>query len=248
MADRPPRTDYFREREAWERRNPSIADSAAISLSTLVSIADSKAVRASSMASSVSINTSIGNSIAVQASSMASSNSINVSTAWTMAASASTRASSVSVNLSTAASSLSLITSTADSKGVLASSALSSHIIDTDPHTQYSLYDVITYGANGNIATTSLQGQVGKITGAFTLNLPTAVADYHGSFFASTAAVFSIDVLTATDIIILDGVALAAGHKITSDGTLGAKVFIECTEAGYYRATSILGVFADGGV
>ncbi len=126
MVDRPPRTDYFREVEAWERKTPSIADSVATSLSILVSVADSKGVLASSMASSVSINTSGANSRAVQASSMASSVSINVSTAWTMAASASTRASSVSVNLSTAASSLSLVTSTAQAAGSQASSMGSS--------------------------------------------------------------------------------------------------------------------------
>ncbi len=214
---RPPRTDYFREREAFDRKVPSITDSAASSLSTNIS---------KTLNSLVSANSSV------------SSLSLQGSRAINSIVSANSSISSLSLQASTAASSLSLATST----------AVSTHTGATDPHTQYNMYAVVTYNATGNIATTALRGQVGKITGAYTLSLPTATVNYHGSFFASTAAVFSIDVLTATDITILDGVALAAGHKVTSDGTLGATVFIECTEAGYYRATSILGVFADGGV
>ena len=106
---------------------------------------------------------------------------------------------------------------------------------------------IITDGATGNVTAAQMKGQTHKVTGAYVMSLPTAVAGYNATFFASTAAAFSVDVLTATDIIILNGTPLAAGNKITSDGTLGAKVYIECTEAGYYRATSILGVFIDGG-
>ncbi len=201
MADRPPRTDYFREIEAWERRNPSIADSVATSLSILVSVADSKGVRASSMASSVSINTSGANSRAVQASSMASSNSINISTAWTMAASASTRASSVSVNVSTVASSLSLVTSTADSKGIQASSMASSGSLNASV--------ALAVGSEASSMASSVS--LNLSTAGSSLSLITSTADSKGvqassmassvSLLASTADSKAVSVSTELNII-----------------------------------------------
>lgn len=107
--------------------------------------------------------------------------------------------------------------------------------------------EIITHGATEDVNSVHMGGQIHKITGAYVLSLPLAVAGYFGSFFASTAAIFSLDLKTGTDVIVLNGTALAAGNKATSGGTLGAKVFVECTEAGYYRITSIVGAFVDGG-
>ncbi len=107
---------------------------------------------------------------------------------------------------------------------------------------------VVADGSTSNVAAIYMKGHTHRVTGAYTLSLPTAAVGYSAFFFATTAAVFSIDVLTATDIIVLDGTSLTAGYKATSDGTINAGIYFECTVAGYYHAYSILGVFSDGGV
>jgi hypothetical protein len=109
------------------------------------------------------------------------------------------------------------------------------------------IIEVVTHAATESATTAQMGGKIHKITGAFVVSLPTAVSGYFGSFFASTAAIFSLDLVTGTDVFILNGTALTAGNKVTSDGGLGAKVYVECTEAGYYRVTSILGMVVDGG-
>ncbi len=106
---------------------------------------------------------------------------------------------------------------------------------------------LITDGATGDVTAVQLRGQTHKVTGAYTLSLATAAAGMNACFFASTAAVFSLDLTTGTDVFILTGSSLTAGNKIVSDGTLGAKICVEATEAGFYRATPILGIWADGG-
>jgi hypothetical protein len=106
---------------------------------------------------------------------------------------------------------------------------------------------IVTDAATGNVLETDLRGQTHKVTGAYTLSLATAAIGANACFFASTAAVFSLDLTTGTDVFILNGSSLTAGFKVTSDGTLGAKICVEATEAGFYRATPIVGVFGDGG-
>ncbi len=110
-----------------------------------------------------------------------------------------------------------------------------------------ALTSIITDGATANITTAQMKGQVHRITGAYTLSLPAAVPGLNAEFIATTAAVFSLDVQVATDIIILNGVSLAAGNKATSDASINATIFLECTAAGTYRGNAILGVFSDGG-
>ena len=106
---------------------------------------------------------------------------------------------------------------------------------------------VITDSATGNVTAAQMKGQTHVVTGAYTLSLPTAVVGYRGRFVASTAAVFSIDVVTGTNVIILNGTALTAGYKATTDGTINAEVYVECRVAGKYHIISIIGLAVDGG-
>jgi hypothetical protein len=96
-------------------------------------------------------------------------------------------------------------------------------------------------------AATMYRGNVHKITGAYTLSLPTAVVGYEAIFYASTVAVYSLDVKTGTDVIILNGTALAAGNKATSGGSQYNQMEVRCNTAGYYIINSIVGLAIDGG-
>lgn len=106
---------------------------------------------------------------------------------------------------------------------------------------------VVTDSATGNVTAAQMQGQTHVVTGAYTLSLPTAAVGYKAKFLASTAAVFSIDVVTGTDVIVLNGTALTAGNKATTDGTINAEVYVECRIAGKYHIISIVGLVVDGG-
>jgi len=106
---------------------------------------------------------------------------------------------------------------------------------------------VITDSATANVTAAQMMGQTHVVTGAYTLSLPTAAIGYNARFFASTAAAYSIDVVTGTDIIVLNGTALTAGYKATSDGTIAAAIYCECIVAGKYICTATQGLFIDGG-
>lgn len=106
---------------------------------------------------------------------------------------------------------------------------------------------IITQGATGNVTAAQMKGQTHVVTGAYTLSLPTAVVGYRATFYASTAAVFGIDVVTGTDGIILNGTALTAGYKAVSDGTINAECYVECRVTGKYTLTAVQGIFVDGG-
>jgi len=106
---------------------------------------------------------------------------------------------------------------------------------------------IVTQGATADVAAKDMRGQTHLVTGAYTLSLPTAAIGYSACFIATTAAVFSLDVKTGTDIITLNGTNLAAGNKISSDASINAEICVKSTAAGFYRATSKLGLFQDGG-
>jgi len=106
---------------------------------------------------------------------------------------------------------------------------------------------IITDSATANVTAAQMMGQTHVVTGAYTLSLPTAALGYNARFFASTAAAYSIDVVTGTDIIVLNGTALTAGYKATSDGTIDAAIYCECIVAGKYICTATQGLFIDGG-
>jgi hypothetical protein len=105
---------------------------------------------------------------------------------------------------------------------------------------------VATDSSTSNITADKMRGQRHYVTGAYTLSLPTAAIGYSAKFIASTAAVFSLDVVTGTDAFYLNGVLLTAGNKCTSDGTIRATIEVECYVAGIYEAWSNT-VFIDGG-
>ena len=107
---------------------------------------------------------------------------------------------------------------------------------------------VITDSATGNVTPAQMQGQTHVVTGNYTLSLPTAVVGYHAMFMASTAAVFHLGVITGTDVIVLNGDALTAGNKATSDGSIYTQCYVECRITGKYTVMSMKGLFIDGGI
>ena len=106
---------------------------------------------------------------------------------------------------------------------------------------------VVSVASSRAILASELKGQTLQITGAYTPTLPTAVAGYHAITEATTAAAYSIDLATGTDVIELSGTALTAGNKVTSDGTKRARLHIRCDAAGTYIVTPLNAVFVDGG-
>lgn len=106
---------------------------------------------------------------------------------------------------------------------------------------------IITDSATANVTAAQMMGQAHVVTGAYTLSLPTAALGLNARFFASTAAAYSIDLVTGTDIIVLNGTALTAGYKATSDGTIDAAIYCECIVTGKYICTATQGLFIDGG-
>ena len=106
---------------------------------------------------------------------------------------------------------------------------------------------IVSHGATENVTAAQMKGQTHLITGAYTVSLPTAAVGYKGKFRATTAAVYSIDVVTGTDVIRLNGTALTAGYKVTTDGTINNTIECECTQAGYYDCNTLIGLAVDGG-
>lgn len=111
--------------------------------------------------------------------------------------------------------------------------------------------NVTTHSGTENVTTASMMGDAHLVTVAATISLPTAAVGYNITVMTNRAtgasAVFSVDVQTGTDVFILNGTALSAGNKITSDGTGYAAVYIECVETGKYIVRGLQGVFMDGG-
>jgi hypothetical protein len=106
---------------------------------------------------------------------------------------------------------------------------------------------VITDSGTANTLANEMRGQVHKITGAYTRSMATAAVGMNATFESTTAAVYSIDVTTGTDVIILNGVALAAGNKVTSGGLAYERLYCECLVANVYECMTIRGVHSDGG-
>jgi len=106
---------------------------------------------------------------------------------------------------------------------------------------------ILTQSGTEAVTAAEMNGQTHVVTGAYVLSLPTAAVGYRATFIASTAAVFSLDLTTGTDVIYLSQTALAAGNKATSDGTIRAACYVECVLEGFYEVTPLQGVFIDGG-
>jgi hypothetical protein len=105
----------------------------------------------------------------------------------------------------------------------------------------------VSHSATENVTLAQVSGQTNLVTGAYVLSLPTCNTPYKGPFRATTAAVYSLDVVTGTDVIILNGTALAAGNKATSDGTINNQMSVSCEGSGVIIINSIVGVAIDGG-
>lgn len=106
---------------------------------------------------------------------------------------------------------------------------------------------VYSHSATEAVTVEQMFGGEHLVTGAYVLSLPTAAVGYHGRFQATTAAVFSLDLTTGTDVIVLNGTALAAGNKATSDGTIYNEMEVVCRVAGTYIVRSLQGLAIDGG-
>jgi len=117
----------------------------------------------------------------------------------------------------------------------------------TTPGAIEGLTSILTNGATADVTAAQMRGQTHLVTGAYTLDLPTAAVGLCGTFIATTAAAFSLDVETVGDIIILNGVALAAGNRVTTDASINATLYVESTATGYYRVNTIVGIASDGG-
>lgn len=132
-------------------------------------------------------------------------------------------------------------------KVTITAPATSATLTVIDGTTFSNAVTVTTQGATADVAAATMYGNTHIVTGAYTLSLPTAAVGYKAKFKASTAAAFSLDLKTGTDVIQLNGTALAAGNKATTDGTENATLQVECNEAGIYEVNSIIGLAVDGG-
>jgi hypothetical protein len=117
----------------------------------------------------------------------------------------------------------------------------------TTPSTVSGYAVVTTHSATENVTAVTMGGNLHVVTGAYVLSLPTAAVGYRARFKASTAAVYSLDVVTGSDVIILNGTALTAGNKATSDGTIYNTMEVCCFIANKYDIISLIGLAVDGG-
>jgi hypothetical protein len=113
--------------------------------------------------------------------------------------------------------------------------------------TVFSPITSVNVDSSRAILAAEMRGQTLLVTGAYTPTLPTAVAGYNCIVEATTAAVYSLDPVTGTDVIELNGTSLAAGNKATSDGSKRARMVVKCYAAGTYVITSVNHVAVDGG-
>ncbi len=109
------------------------------------------------------------------------------------------------------------------------------------------LSSVVTKTTTADVSAAEMANTLIQVTGAGTISLPTAAAGYAALIVSTTAAAVSVDVKTGTDVIILDGTALAAGNKASSNASDEATLYVCCFAAGTYRAYSVQGVWSDGG-
>ena len=100
---------------------------------------------------------------------------------------------------------------------------------------------VKTTAVNYTIGTTDpneLYGGVIYVTAACTLTIPAVAAGMHFTVIVIGAFTVSIDP-NASDLIYLDGVALADGDKITSPGTAGSiATLVYHSTAGFHASTN----------
>ena len=111
--------------------------------------------------------------------------------------------------------------------------------------------NVIPLAANTVLTAAQCKGSAIIVTGAYTITLP-IVTGFNGSIggsvliYSAGANTIHVDA-NAADRIVLDGVALDDGDKITSPGTAGAYVYLVNDTADGWRVIGRFGAWTDGG-
>jgi hypothetical protein len=109
------------------------------------------------------------------------------------------------------------------------------------------LVTLVTDSSTGNVSAANMKGQIHRVTGAYTLTLPTGAAGMNATFRATTASTYSIKA-GASNNFILRGTALDNGDKITSIGGAGDTVSIYWDDVvSAWIADSMNVLFTDGG-
>lgn len=95
---------------------------------------------------------------------------------------------------------------------------------------------------------TLCEGHLVRVTAAGVVVLPSAATTGQHCAVVSTAAnVVSVDVASVADTMTLNGTALAAGNRATSDGTAGAELACVADLANSWRCRAVLATWVDGG-
>ncbi len=124
------------------------------------------------------------------------------------------------------------------------SGASTGYVFSTGPVS--SLVPLETIAGTGSI--TSCMGHTILVTAAGTATLPAGTTlGQRCTVVSTTAAIVSIDVASASDTMILNGMALTAGFKATSDGTDEATLYCENNATNVWRCRTIHGLHSDGG-
>ncbi len=105
---------------------------------------------------------------------------------------------------------------------------------------------IVSKSGNASLSVAEVQNTYITMTGAGTLTLPTWFLGARTKVCADGAVVWSMDVASSGEYLVLGGVALAGGNKVSSDGVNGTCAVFEAFKANYWRVTPI-GIIADGG-
>lgn len=111
--------------------------------------------------------------------------------------------------------------------------------------TQTRLLEIVSHDKDSDVTESTMQGNIHRVMGAYTLTLPPARPGLHGLFVAQVASVFSIKA-SPNDHILLGGNELPKGNKISSDGYNSDHVYLRCLNANTWEAEAS-GLFTDGG-
>lgn len=114
------------------------------------------------------------------------------------------------------------------------------------PKNTLAILSLVDVDSSRALISSEMLGQVVKVNGAYTVSLPPSAIGMHCVIEATTAAIYSVDP-NGTEVIELDGTALAAGNKITSNGTKRASIYIYCEVAGTWIARTLIPSLSDGG-
>lgn len=109
-----------------------------------------------------------------------------------------------------------------------------------------SLRPTQTIAGTGSI--TACKGHFILVSSAGTATLPAGTTVGQACTITSTtAAAVSVDVASASDTMILNGVALTAGNKASNDSSDESELYCLTRAANTWQCRSILGVWSDGG-